>query len=174
MSDPMDPGWRPEYTGDTSLGNVGSGGDFGADLYYLYRAGRNELPQVARVYSHLTTVVHHTEPAMRTLFKTNVGINPAHMLIFELRANVHEVLRQTCVRMGQVGDALVEIAALYAATDEEAAEAFRGRLDKVEDPNNLSKDAENWLPRPPSVREPPEVGDPHPEGPMGPGGHLAP
>ena len=46
MSDPAAPGWRPTYTGDRSLGRVGSGREFGANLYYLYRAGRNEIPAV--------------------------------------------------------------------------------------------------------------------------------
>lgn len=173
MSDPMAPGWRPEFTGDTSLGDVGTGGKFGVDLYVLYRAGRNELPQIARVYAYLTTVVHHTEAAMQALFQTNAGMYPALQQILELRADVHEVLRRSCLRMDQVGGALVEIANLYAATDEAAAAAFGAELDKVEDPNNGSDEAKNWLPRPPSVREPPEVGDPHPEGPMG-AGHLAP
>lgn len=37
---PDDPGYRPEYTGDNTLGDVGSGRELGANLYALYRAGR--------------------------------------------------------------------------------------------------------------------------------------
>lgn len=48
MPDPTEPGWRPEYTGDKGVGDVANDGRrLGAHLYYLYRAGRNELPAIA-------------------------------------------------------------------------------------------------------------------------------
>lgn len=40
VPDGYEPGWRPAYTGDDGLSDVGSGTGFGVDLYQLYIAGR--------------------------------------------------------------------------------------------------------------------------------------
>lgn len=157
------PGWRPEYTGDESLGDVGSGARLGAHCYYLYRAGRNELPGVAKIYSGLTYKVHRVAGAMRAVFDVpGRGMDPAHQRLLELRDEVHDVFRLACLRMLEAGEALCEIAAAYAATDCEAVEEFTRLLDQVEDIDNDSPDARNWEPRPPSVLEPPAVDAPQP------------
>ncbi|MFV2018197.1 hypothetical protein [Micromonospora sp. LOL_023] len=152
MSNPTEPGWRPEYTGDSSPGDVGAGKRLGAHLYYLYRAGRNELPEVAAVYAQLTTQIHAVAGELATQFdRPGLGMEPAHLRLLELRDETHDVLRQTCLRMQEVGTALVEIADSYAATDEEAATEFSRLLDTY---------ADDFTTSPPYVPEPPGVHDP--------------
>ena len=154
MSSPTEPGWRPEYTADNSLGDVGSGQRLGTNLYYLYRAGRNELPEMAAVYAMLTTQIHGIAHEMRTQFnRPGLGMEPAHLRLLELRDETHDVLRQTCLRMQEVGTALVEIADGYASTDAEAAEEFSRMLDD---------NADSYRNPPPYVPEPPGVHDPPP------------
>ncbi|MFY1699928.1 hypothetical protein [Solwaraspora sp. WMMA2101] len=154
MTDPTQPGWRPDYTADDSLGDVGSGRELGAHLYYLYRAGRNELPAVAAVYAQLTSGIHGTAGALASQFdRPGLGMEPAHLRLLELRDETHDVLRQTCLRMQQVGTALVEIADAYAGTDQEAANEFSRLLDKY---------AEDFRDPPPAVPPPPGVHDPAP------------
>lgn len=157
------PGWRPEYTGDESLGDVGSGERLGAHCYHLYRAGRNELPGVAKIYSGLTFKIHRVAGAMRAVFDVpGRGMDPAHERLLELRDEVHDVFRLVCRRMLEAGEALCEIAAGYAATDREAVEEFSRLLDQVEDTANDSPDARNWELLQPRVLEPPAVGAPQP------------
>jgi hypothetical protein len=157
-------GWRPEYTGDDRLGNVGHGEDFGADLYDLYRAGRNELPATARTYSDLTTQVHRRAGYMEASFDApGRGPTAAHRALLELRDELHDVLRLTCIRLQEIGEALVTTADSYAATDEEAAEEFTRKLDvSYHDP--ASDDYRDFYGQAPIVPEPPAVGAPQPPG----------
>lgn len=167
-SDPRAPGWRPEYTGDDSLGNVGRGTDFGADLYDLYRAGRNELPATARTYSELTSGVLGVAGHMRALFDApGRGPTAAHRKLLELRDELHDVLRLTSIRLMEVGTALVETANAYAATDEEATKEFTRKLDAAErDPEwDDYGDFRGWAvgaPKPPAVDAPPPPAGPPP------------
>lgn len=126
MVDATQPGWRPEYRGDDArVGDVGSGRELGAHLYYLYRAGRNELPRIARTYAEATVLVHQTTGAMEGQFDLpERGIGPAQQRLLQLRAEVQNVLRLTSLRMSEVGAALVTIADRYAATDDAAAKEF--------------------------------------------------
>jgi hypothetical protein len=156
MVDTTQPGWRPEYRGgDAGVGDVGSGKRLGAHLYYLYRAGRNELPRVAQVYAELTARVHQISGSMKTQFNLpGRGPYPAHQRLLELRDEVHDVLRQTSLRMSEVGTALVAVADRYAATDQAAVDEFT-RL--------LNADASDYRrpglapPQPPAVGDPPPV-----------------
>lgn len=153
MSDELtDPGYRPEYTGENSLGDVGSGRELGANLYALYRAGRNELPGVASVYSQLVNKIHRVRGSMEVQFgRPQVGRNHAHDRLLELREEAHNVMRETCLRMLEVGEALVETADAYAATDQAAADEFH-RL--------LGANAEEFDNLPIYVPVPPEPDDP--------------
>ncbi|MFY1675124.1 hypothetical protein ACN27G_35175 [Plantactinospora sp. WMMB334] len=148
-----EPGWRPEYRGaDASVGDVGSGRELGAHLYYLYRAGRNELPQIAEIYADVTVLVHQTAGAMEGQFDLpDRGIGPAQQRLLELRAEVQDVLRLTSLRMSEVGAALVTIADRYAATDEAAAKEFTRLL------GDHASDYEHPVPAAP---DPPAPGDP--------------
>lgn len=128
------PGYQPEYTGDTSLGDVGSGRLLGANLFALYRAGRNELHRTAAVYAELTKKIHSIrDPLAREAERPGLGPSEAHRRLLELRDEAHEVLRLTCLRTREVGDALVRIADAYATTDAEAAEEFSRMLDANRD-----------------------------------------
>jgi hypothetical protein len=120
-----DPGYQPEYTGDKSLGDVGSGREFGANLYALYRAGRNELPGVASIYAQLTNTIHGTRGSLETQSdRPGLGRERAHERLLELREEAHVILRTNCLRMLEVGQALVETANAYAATDQAARDEF--------------------------------------------------
>lgn len=146
-----EPGYEPEYTGDNSLGDVGSGREFGANLYALYRAGRNELPGVASTYAGLVNSIHPVRGSMEVQFdRPNLGMAQAHVRLLELREEVHDIFRQNCIRMLEVGQALVETADDYAATDQAATDEFARMLD------DNSDEFEN---HPPYVPDPPKPND---------------
>lgn len=151
--DPTAPGYRPEHTGDVNdLGQVGSGRGFGVNLYYLYRAGRNDLPAVAGIYSERTWAVHDVTGTLRALLDLpSRGLDSASLRLLELRDEVHYALRETAQCMTAVGEALVRTATDYVATDEEAVAAFSAKLDthaaELNDP-------------PPYVPPPPAIGSP--------------
>ncbi|MGH3679394.1 MAG: hypothetical protein ACRDT2_03800 [Natronosporangium sp.] len=147
------PGYRPVYTGDNSLGNVGSGRELGANLYALYRAGRTELPGVASTYSRMTYTIHFLRDAMEAQFhRPGLGRQVAHDRLLELREEAHVVLRTTCLRMREAGRALAVTADAYAATDQAAADEF-SRLLAV---NRAEYDGEPVaVPDPPGPRDRP-------------------
>lgn len=126
MPDPYDPDWRPGYRGpDERLGDVGSGGQFGVDLYLLYYAGRERLPKISVQYSGMATELHQTHAFSRGEFtRPNGSFHPAHALWMELRDELQEVLRESSITFWDTGEALVETANDYVRTDEEAAAAF--------------------------------------------------
>lgn len=160
MVEATEPGWRPEYRGgDAQIGDVGSGREFGAHLFYLYRAGRNELPRIAGIYADLTARIHQITGSMEGQFNLpGRGPNAAHQSLLELRAEVQGVLRLTSLRMSEVGAALVTIADRYAATDQAAADEF-ARL--------LSSQARDYRFPAREAPDPPAVGDPPLPGPPG-------
>lgn len=131
VPDPYEPGWRPDYVGpDEDLGDVGSGGEFGVDLYHLYYAGRERFPAVSVLYAEMTEQVHDTQPLGRGEFtRPDGGMHPAHTLWIELRDELQDVLRKSSINLWDTGKALVETAESYARTDAEAARAFADRLD---------------------------------------------
>lgn len=143
------------------MGNIGSGTRLGAHCYDLYAAGRNELPRVAATYSDLTFGVHGTDGAMRRLFDLPApGVTAVHENLLSLRDELHEVFRETCLRMEEIGDALVDIAVSYATTDERAVDEFARLLDKVEGEGDTTPEGRDWEDQRPTVRPPPEVGAP--------------
>lgn len=157
MVEATEPGWRPEYRGpDASLGDVGSGKIFGANLYDLYRAGRVLLPGVARTYAEQTTRIHGITGSMQSQFDLpGRGPNAAHRSLLELRDEVHEVLRQTSLRMAEVAAALVLTAERYASTDEAAVREFT-RLLGADHASDYQRPAPE-LPDPPAIGDPPPV-----------------
>nr|MDT0660638.1 hypothetical protein [Micromonospora sp. DSM 115978] len=164
MTDPNEPGWRPGYTGNGNLGDVGSGDRLGAHLYYLYRAGRIELPRIAALYADLTMRIHRLAPTLQSQVDLpRQGINAAHRRLLELRAEVQDVLRQTSLAMSDVGAALILTADAYASTDQEAAAEFTSLM------NGDAADFRRPTPPPP---EPPAVGAPQPPATDRPTGHL--
>jgi hypothetical protein len=160
-SDPDSSLYSPEYTGDASLGDVGSGRGFGADLYQLYRAGRIDFPEIAATYEDLTMQVHREDGRMHTLFEGeagNLAPEPVHQLILSLREDLQDALRQTCLNVNAAAEALIRIADSYAATDEEAATRFgeeiEGDRDDFRGPSHPPLD-------PPAPGSPPP-GEPRP------------
>jgi hypothetical protein len=147
-----DPGYRPEYTGDDRLGNVGSGRELGANLYALYRAGRNELPEVASVYAQLTGKIHYMRGSLEALTdRPGIGRALAHDRLLQLREEVQVILRENCLRMLEVGQALVETADAYAATNQAAADEFGNLLEQnQEDFDNF----QIYVPEPPNPDDP--------------------
>jgi hypothetical protein len=119
---PDAPHWRPSYAGpDPAWGDVGSGRGFGADTYQLYKAGRLHLPAVAQQYHELTRLVHQTQGPSRRAFQVDGYVERAHLLWMELRDEMQEILRESCLTFEATGAALVRIADNYVRTDEEAA-----------------------------------------------------
>lgn len=164
MSDPHSPDWRPEYTGNESLGDVGSGADgFGVALFDLYHAGRRLLPQAATTYSIATSHVHRLDEPFDAMLDVPGVYRPAHGLLKQLRGTLHDVLRLSSVNIEATGRALIEIAAAYATTDEEAAAKFREEMD---DHSDLYDDPPMVVPEPPHRYDPPApvpTGGPSPE-----------
>lgn len=147
------PGYRPEYTGGSSVGDVGSGRELGANLYALYRAGRNELPGVAATYAELTRSIHRVRDSMQAQFnRPRIGRELAHDRLLELRSEAHLVLRTNCLRMLEVGQALVVTADAYAATDRAAAD----EMSRLLEANRAEYDSEPVdVPDPPGPHDPP-------------------
>lgn len=155
MPDPHEPGWRPEYTGDDSLGDVGTG--FGAELYELYRAGRVLYPQTAWRYYEFTRTLHTTEPVMRQVLAEGRTPQAAHTLLLDLRDVLQEVLGKSSVHIAETGDTLVDIADSYAATDEATAAEFAQAMDADDDYRHYYDDRSRLR-----VPPPPAPGDPQP------------
>lgn len=121
----LEPGYRPRYTGDRGVGDVGSGRALGANLFALYRAGRNELPELAAVYAELVRMIQPVGWTVKAEFnRPGLGMDPVHQRLLDLREEVHDILRENCRRMLEVGQALVITADAYAATDQAAAQEF--------------------------------------------------
>jgi hypothetical protein len=160
--DPYDPDWRPSYTGpDESLGDVGSGPGFGADLYQLYYAGRVKLPEIAFRYYELTTGLHETQGTGGAAFAKVSGREPAHLLWIGLRDELQEIFRESSINFDDTGEALVDIANRYSRTDDEAAEALAAQLDEHagEIADELEKLTTDFQVDPVDVPEPPAPGD---------------
>lgn len=147
--DPDHPGYEARHDpGDPR--QVGSGKEFGADLYALYRAGRVHFPEKAILYSQLTSAVHDLEQRVEFL-RSSVGGEYAVGLVESIRGDLHHALRQTAVAMRDTGTALVQISADYAATDLDATSEFN-RL--VHGHPGLFDTSTPHVPRPPSGDDP--------------------
>src|SRR5690606_41601724 len=107
-----------------------SGRYLGAILFYLYRAGRNEVSAVACVYAVLAVRVHRVAATLEHLFTVpGRAPHPAHQRILELRDEAQDVVRQTALRLQEVGQALVNTETRYSVADEAADAEFCMWLD---------------------------------------------
>lgn len=127
-NDPDRPGYQAPYD-PSDPRDVGSGRDFGADLYDLFRAGRVYFPQTAIQFSGWTTSAHDFSQRVDFL-NGSVGYEYTLSLVDQIRADLHFALRETAVAMRDVGTALVQIATDYARTDEAASSEFNRLLTK--------------------------------------------
>ena len=151
-TDPDLPGYRtsPDAADAATTGGYGSGRDFGADVFALYRAGRVYFPDVATLYSAWTTSTH--DFAQRTAFLDEaVGGRAALALVEDTRATLQGALRHTAITMAEVGEALVATAADFAATDEAAGAEF-DRLARLQ--RGLLDEPTATVPRPPGAGAP--------------------
>lgn len=128
--DPYHPDWRPEYNPHHGLGNVGTGDAFAADLYELYAAGRVLLPDVAENYSWLAAAMRTLYEPMRDVLEFDGYSEFAQRLLLRFRGDLQHTFRQTASNLEATGSALVQLAALFATTDQEAAGAFADLLDE--------------------------------------------
>lgn len=134
MPDPNAADWQPSYAGpDPALGDVGSGRGFGADTYQLYKAGRLHLPQIAQQYHDLTQLVHRTHGPSHRVFEVNGYVERAHRLWMQLRDELQEILRESCLTFEETAAALVTIADTYVRTDQEAQQRMAGLMDADSD-----------------------------------------
>lgn len=161
MPDPHSPRWHPQYTGDDSFGDVGSGEGFGADLYQLYRAGRSLLPDVAERFSDLTGQVHRLAGPTRHVFEYDNYLEPAHSLLLKLRGDLHGALRASAMNIAEAGRALVDIADSYVATDEAAVESLTRLLEKDQDDYRRPTPPIRDLPMRNAPSPPPQPDDGH-------------
>lgn len=126
---------------------VGHGTDFGVELFELLRAGRTSLPTYAVLYSDLTTVTHDLGPRIDFL-RQSVGGEYALSLVDGLRQELQVCLRIHSLALQDAGEALVQIADDFAATDQQANDTFR----------SLAKGADLDVPQ---VPQPPGLNAPH-------------
>lgn len=145
--DPIDRYQPPAYDANDTR-DVGTGSDFGADLWALYKAGRLHFPELAAFYSGVTTSAHDAKQRVDFL-RVSTGGEYALTLVDNLRDLLQVELRRTALALVDTGEALVQIADDYAATDEEANARFR----------SLVRDADNVIlvpvvPAPPAPNAP--------------------
>jgi hypothetical protein len=140
--DPIDR-YRPPTYDPNDARDVGTGSDFGADLWALYKAGRLHFPELAAFYSGVTTSAHDVRQRVDFL-RASTGGEYALTLVDNLRDLLQVELRQTTLALIDTGESLVQIADDYAATDEEANARFRRLVNDVDNTIQL-----------PVVRRPP-------------------
>lgn len=147
--DPYSDSYQPPAYDAYDSRHTGSGRDFGADLFSLYRAGRTELPAKAAVYSAVTSAAFEARGDILGLADT-AGVN--HEVVggvLGLCAELQGALRRTTLALRDTGEALVRIADDYVTTDQQARDQFR---------ELLRSSGIRSLPLP-DVPPPPPVGD---------------
>lgn len=72
---------------------------------------------MAATYSDITFTVHATDGVMRVLFDAPGGMGAVHEGLLALRDELHEVLRETCIRVELIGDALNRTNAVHFTSD---------------------------------------------------------
>lgn len=109
---------------------VNSGTAFGADLYELWRAGRDNLPAVAAEYAKANAFTAETG-GMAGAFQRHEQFGgaqgPVSAVWRSLRDDLQTMLGDTSVNLRLTGDALCMAATEFARTDE-AASAELNRL----------------------------------------------
>ena len=128
--------------------DLGSGSRFGADVYELYEAGHVAFPDLAELYSHAATELHHVH-GLLTGIARRLG-RSGGWAVADQAEQVCDAARVTAHRLHRTGEALVELADDFRRTDDGAAHAFR-RLTREH--RDLLSSAAAWSP-------PPGSGDP--------------
>jgi hypothetical protein len=146
--------YTPTYDGGGSSVDAGSGTGFGASLYGLYTAGRGNLPQIAQTYYDMTWTVHGNTHALES-GATAAGHPAAMTKLLDLVTDLHLALARTSRSLRDTGQVLVQIAADYVATDQDAVDAFKDRQRVLGDGDEESDGR-------PAIPDPPRPGDPLP------------
>jgi hypothetical protein len=112
------------------------GADLGADLYELWRAGRDNLPSVAQVYKEAGRNVEQAAARLGTVFLRPSHLagpyGPAYAHWKELCDDLSDILLKTATSLDLTGKALCLAAHAYAETDRAAADEFN-RLRQIND-----------------------------------------
>lgn len=149
--DPNQPGYDPTYDGGST--SAGSGDGFGADVYALYKAGRVKMPELAQRYSTSVSSVHQIQADVSR--QSSAAGNPSALTkLLGLRDDLHFAMRKTTIALRDTGTALVKIADDYVTSDQEALTKFN---------ELMGEDTEtDYSEKTPSIPDPPNVNDPHP------------
>lgn len=111
-----------------------SGTDLGADLYDLWKAGKDNLPSVAGEYATAGNAVGRTDAGQTNAFMRPTQFGGAYGPVYgpwtQLRDTLESILLQTKKNLEATGLALCLAASEYAKTDSAAAAEFR-RLRQV-------------------------------------------
>jgi hypothetical protein len=114
----------PAITGRRTMPD--SGQDLGADLYQLWRAGRDNMPSVAAVFANANRSVSDTHNGMEAAFSRSDHFGggtygPVYPAFTALRDELQRILGDTAVNIELTGEALCLAATEYAKTDAGAA-----------------------------------------------------
>lgn len=134
--------------------SAGTGTDFGADLFALYRAGQVAFPELAIRYSNATSIAHEQQPILVSEQGRVGGAGASAVArMLGIHHDLQHALQQTSINLRDTGTALVQIADSFAATDAAAQEEF----------DRLQRENRDVLGSPGQVPTPPAVNDPQPE-----------
>lgn len=104
------------------------GADLGADLYELWRAGRDNLPSVAQVYQNASRDLERAVSGLATVFLRPSQLagpyGPAYAHWKALCDDLRNILKEAATSLELTGKALCLAASAYAETDSEAADEF--------------------------------------------------
>jgi len=104
-----------------------SGTGFGADLYKLWRVGRDNLPTVAAIYAQACNDLAATQSGLPAAFAGSAPFGGADTLQAwaDLRDAVQGILADTATGLELAGEALCTAADAYARADAQAAAEYR-------------------------------------------------
>lgn len=157
-NDPYSPDYAPEADGESALGDVGSGREFGADLYRLYFAGRVSLPDTATAYEEIANTVYNSRAPLS--YVISQGFTELSRVL-SAQEDLNFGLARTSQNCHRAGIALVAIANEFARTDDDAAQRFNEYLSGIA----LGPD-ESW--QRDRLDEAPEPTEPNPHTPTNP------
>ncbi|MGI5215512.1 hypothetical protein [Plantactinospora sp. CA-290183] len=105
------------------------GVDLGADLYDLWKAGKDNLPSVAGEYTAASNAVGSIASGVSGAFMRPAQFGgthgPAYAAWSSLRNELESILEQTATNLTQTGQALCLAATRYAASDSAADAEFK-------------------------------------------------
>jgi|HigsolmetaAR206D_1030411.scaffolds.fasta_scaffold06125_4 hypothetical protein len=106
-----------------------SGVDLGADLYDLWKAGKGNLPAVAREFVSARSALDRSEQGLSSAFMRPAEFGggtygPVYAPWTQLRDTLEKILSDTANHLEQAAEALCLAATEYARTDSAAKAEF--------------------------------------------------